>query len=91
MKKNNAIAIIGYIAVILAPIMGITGIIMAIILICKGARFRQALGVLITGLISWLLSLAFYTPGDIIYIIVMPALLTLTVASGFYIFTMEDK
>jgi hypothetical protein len=91
MKKNNAIAIIGYIAVILAPIMGLTGVIMAIVLICKGARFRQAVGVLITGLISWLLSLVFYTPGDLIYTIFMPALLTCTVAAIFHVFTMEEK
>jgi len=91
MKKNNAIAIIGYIAVILAPIMGLTGVIMAIVLICKGSRFRQAIGVLITGLISWLLSLAFYTPGDLIYTIFMPALLTSTVSAIFHVLTMEDK
>lgn len=91
MKKNNAIALIGYIAVVIAPLWGIMGVIMAIILICKGARVRQGMGVLITGLISYLLFVSFYNPNDLIYALWIPMLLTSTIGFIFYIFTREEK
>jgi hypothetical protein len=55
MKKNNAIALIGYIAVILAPMFSLTGVIMAVVLICKGARIRQAIGLVVMGTITTVL------------------------------------
>jgi len=64
MKKNNAIALIGYIAIIAAPIMGITGLIMAVVLVCNKARMRQALGPIVMGIASFTEGTNFAGPSD---------------------------
>jgi Na+/phosphate symporter len=84
MKKNNAIALVGYIAVIMAPMFSLTGIVLAVVLICKGARIRQAIGLIIMGLITTVLG--WNLVGD------LPMYLTLSIflSAIIYYFTIEE-
>jgi hypothetical protein len=84
MKKNNAIALIGYIAVIAAPVMSITGIVMAVILICKGARLRQCLGLIIMGIITTVLG------WNLVDNLLMYLIISVSLSAIIYYFTIEE-
>lgn len=90
-KRNNTITLFGYIAVLAAPLWGLTGIGIAMWLICKGARVRQAVGLLLTGLLDYFFTLYFFHPFDMLGSICVPLILTTPVAIIVYLCTLEKK
>jgi hypothetical protein len=89
MKKNNAIALIGYIAIIAAPIMGITGLIMAVVLVCNKARIRQALGIIVVGFIADYLFRWIFTPDHVVESLIYCFVLIGIPSAIIYCFTKE--